>query len=530
MVHMKIRFSPILIALTVLCVSVAGQESKYLYDEVGNAFASQGKYYEAIQAYDKAIELDPKFAQAWNDKGNALYGQGKYDDAIKLYDEAIRLDPKFAQAWNNKGKALYGQGKYNDAVKLYDEAIRLNTNYTEAWGNKGNALKLLGRTAEAEAAFAKASAMGQENPAKDWFKMSQDLYENGTYNESLEAANESIKLDPNYAPPWYIKGMAFFMQGKYNESIKAIDKALVLYPNFGEALYNRHKVLRALNRSTNVTATSEDWWEMALDLEGYIGPSLFRPTIVPQETIKVMTYNILSGAGVDPAFEKWATNNGYPGNRLSRVIEVIKTANPDILGIQEVNGWDKGNPSIIQQVADELHMSYFICKSNKFYPDFHVALLTKFNIKEAKDYPDNFINGALRAEVVTPQGRSIQVFVVHFVPPIQTKGGENPYDPLKNIPRTEIQDREVSFLVEKMKPYANVSTILVGDMNKPPSQLGAVLHKANLSLAAAEPSVLIDSIWISPALISNRSMLLPDNLTHGASDHRPIIAEIDIPS
>jgi endonuclease/exonuclease/phosphatase family metal-dependent hydrolase len=239
----------------------------------------------------------------------------------------------------------------------------------------------------------------------------------------------------------------------------------------------------------------------------------------------VMTYNIFNGAGVYPASEKWASDHGYPGNHLSKVMEVIKTADPDILGIQEANGW---NPTIIQQVADELHMSYFICKGNKFYPDFHVALLTKFNIKEARDYPDNFINGALRAEVVTPQGRSIQIFVVHFTSPIQP-AEENPYDPLKNIPRTEIQDREVSFLVEKMAPYANVSTILMGDMNNAPSQLGTVLHRANLSLVVVEPSMGVDSIWVSPALISNRSMLLPDNLTQGVSDHRPIIAEIDIP-
>ena len=33
---------------------------------------------------------------AWNNKGNALYDQGKYDEAIKAYDEAIRLDPKYA--------------------------------------------------------------------------------------------------------------------------------------------------------------------------------------------------------------------------------------------------------------------------------------------------------------------------------------------------------------------------------------------------------------------------------------------------
>ena len=39
--------------------------------------------------------------KAWNNKGDALE-QGKYDEAIKAYDEAIRLDPNEADAWNAK--------------------------------------------------------------------------------------------------------------------------------------------------------------------------------------------------------------------------------------------------------------------------------------------------------------------------------------------------------------------------------------------------------------------------------------------
>ena len=42
----------------------------------------------------------------------------------------------------------------------YDEAIRLDPNDSNAWYNKGNALKALGRTVEADAAFAKANELG----------------------------------------------------------------------------------------------------------------------------------------------------------------------------------------------------------------------------------------------------------------------------------------------------------------------------------------------------------------------------------
>ena len=51
-----------------------------------------GKYDEAIQCYDKAIEIDANYADAWNNKGNALDNLGKYDEAIQCYDSAIEID------------------------------------------------------------------------------------------------------------------------------------------------------------------------------------------------------------------------------------------------------------------------------------------------------------------------------------------------------------------------------------------------------------------------------------------------------
>lgn len=69
---------------------------------------------------------------AWCNKGYALISQGKYDEAIKAYDEAIRLNPNLAAAWCNKGYACLGQYKYAEAIKAFDEAIRLNPNLAEA--------------------------------------------------------------------------------------------------------------------------------------------------------------------------------------------------------------------------------------------------------------------------------------------------------------------------------------------------------------------------------------------------------------
>jgi tetratricopeptide (TPR) repeat protein len=46
-------------------------------------------------------------ATIWNDRGVDLYAQGKYDEALKCYDKAIEFDPQFSLAWNNKDAALF---------------------------------------------------------------------------------------------------------------------------------------------------------------------------------------------------------------------------------------------------------------------------------------------------------------------------------------------------------------------------------------------------------------------------------------
>ena len=55
--------------------------------------------------YDKAIELDPKYAAAYNNRGWVYYLKKDYARAIADYDRALQLDPNFALARNNRALA-----------------------------------------------------------------------------------------------------------------------------------------------------------------------------------------------------------------------------------------------------------------------------------------------------------------------------------------------------------------------------------------------------------------------------------------
>ena len=113
---MRLAYALFILLLILMTPAQCQQTAEDWYNG-GTALSIQGKYDDAIKAYDEAINLDPNLAAAWDDKGNALNSLGRYDEAFKACDEAIRLDPKDAMAWGNKGNALNGLGKYDEAFQ-----------------------------------------------------------------------------------------------------------------------------------------------------------------------------------------------------------------------------------------------------------------------------------------------------------------------------------------------------------------------------------------------------------------------------
>ncbi|MBW9220732.1 tetratricopeptide repeat protein, partial [Methanothermococcus sp. SCGC AD-155-M21] len=50
--------------------------------------------------------IDPKYVYAWNNKGDALYNLGKYNEAIECFNKALEIDPDNDHAKHMKENAL----------------------------------------------------------------------------------------------------------------------------------------------------------------------------------------------------------------------------------------------------------------------------------------------------------------------------------------------------------------------------------------------------------------------------------------
>jgi tetratricopeptide (TPR) repeat protein len=103
----------------------------------------------ALDCYDKALEIDPQYAFAWNNKGNALNNLGRNEAALDCYNKALEIDPQVAFAWNGKGNVLDNLGRNEAALDCYNKALEIDPQYAVAWNGKGHALARLGRDEDA---------------------------------------------------------------------------------------------------------------------------------------------------------------------------------------------------------------------------------------------------------------------------------------------------------------------------------------------------------------------------------------------
>lgn len=132
------------------------QQSLVVINILGAVLLGQGKLQDAIESYDKAIQIKPDFAEAYSNRGIALKEIGQLDEAVESYDKAIQIKPDFADAYSNRGNALKELGRLDEAVTSCDKAIQIKPDFADAYGNRGNALQAQGLLDEAVVSYDKA--------------------------------------------------------------------------------------------------------------------------------------------------------------------------------------------------------------------------------------------------------------------------------------------------------------------------------------------------------------------------------------
>ncbi|MFM6540948.1 MAG: tetratricopeptide repeat-containing serine protease family protein, partial [Microcystis panniformis] len=176
----------------------------FWYSNRGIIYYNQQKYKLALDDFNKAIELNPNYAEAYGNRGLLYYNQQKYELALSDYDKAIEINPNYAMAYNNRGVLYIDLQKYELALADFSKAIEINRNFAEAYANRG----LL-------------------------------YYNLQKYDLALAHYNQAIRINPNYAMAYNNRGVLYIDLQKYDLALSDYSKAIEINPNDAYAYGNR---------------------------------------------------------------------------------------------------------------------------------------------------------------------------------------------------------------------------------------------------------------------------------------------------
>ena len=117
----------------------------------------------AIANYDKAIELNPSYTDAWVRKGITLHNDKEYYEAEVCLNEAVRLSPALFKAIYNRGKNRLALDNIEGALGDFDRAVSLKPEHPKAHEYFGDVLMKVGKEEEAALQWAIAERLREKN-------------------------------------------------------------------------------------------------------------------------------------------------------------------------------------------------------------------------------------------------------------------------------------------------------------------------------------------------------------------------------
>ena len=133
------------------------------YYLMGNDCITQARDSRAALAnYDKALELNPRYTDAWVRKGITLHNEHLYHDAETCFNEAVKLSPRLFKAVYNRGKNRLQLGNYDGATGDLDRATSIKPEHAKAHELFGDALAKTGKTEEAALQWAIAERLREK--------------------------------------------------------------------------------------------------------------------------------------------------------------------------------------------------------------------------------------------------------------------------------------------------------------------------------------------------------------------------------
>ena len=234
-----------------------------LYSQ-GVAQLSRDDYARALPFFEKAVEIDNSYPEAWYQVGFCYGVLGKHADSLKASKQAAKLRPDWAAVHVNIGASSFALQQYKEAADAYRQAIKLDDDNADTQYAYGLSLNKLNRGEEEILAYKRAIAM-KPDFANAIEKLAQAYFKQKRWADAA-STYEQLKTYKPDARTFGALGESYFESGKFDESVSALNNAVNYDPELEQARYNLGRAyLKMGNRDMAMVhyeilrSTKSDW-------------------------------------------------------------------------------------------------------------------------------------------------------------------------------------------------------------------------------------------------------------------------------
>lgn len=204
--------------------------------DLARGYLEQRSWNRARTPLERALEIDPRSAEAYALLGVVYQGQKEPERAEAAYQRALRYDPRHALALNNYGSFLYSRGRFEDALP-HLRALVEDPSYRErarAYENLGLTELKVGNEARAQDAFERALSFNVVLP-RSALELAFLAYDDGDYPTATQYY-DTFRTRARQTPGSLCLGIRLARLAGNLDQIASYQLALKnLYPNSPEA-------------------------------------------------------------------------------------------------------------------------------------------------------------------------------------------------------------------------------------------------------------------------------------------------------
>ncbi len=216
---------------------LSGHARSYGWETLGKHYRYKSKTVKALQAYQQALEANPKNPRHWTMVGRMYSNLGQYRRGMAYFQRSISLDSTFVVAYSNLGTAYLNLGEHDASLKHLKKALALDPNLTGGHSNIGTVYFNLGEYETALKYFQKDIDLSP-NFTHATFNVGASYFQLEQFEKAIGYFERTLELDPNLVGAYHYLGSIYGKARQYKRSIEYFQKAIEIDPKHSDAYFN----------------------------------------------------------------------------------------------------------------------------------------------------------------------------------------------------------------------------------------------------------------------------------------------------